>query len=449
MKKSLILGICVILTLSFGCESSDGKKAQISYDHITKSFEIEEKAEVCVAVPTSSFGEALKSLWAEKHPKQTDVLSYEVVSGYDARYYLLHDDIDLIYISEEELPLLLKNTMRVDSNVYRNLNVNEAEQNLLHPSVLNGEETVFFAMESEGYYWFTDFALLEKAGVDITDADGNNLPDSLDTFEEILAFADNCDPETIFCIYPLQFAERSTFYPILTAGGWQMYSGMQSSDPGFRREEFKTSLEFIGELGRHLFYPAQPLSSLELPYVYDQALIEGNSVFSLANPAMYREFEKEGADIRFSRFPSWKENILTPLHELKGYAISADCPYPNCALEVLKLILSHEGLQAFLDNTGAIACLDPERFDVPDDYRAQMMKAAGYSISEPLIALKSDTAVRAFDMYYESGWFGILRPLFDQEITASAAQEEIARLTDQWLLDHNETLPEEESDAEQ
>ena len=156
----------------------------------------------------------------------------------------------------------------------------------------------------------------------------------------------------------------------------------------------------------------------------------------------YNEYEAiNKANYRFSHMPSYDGNVLSPLLDIEGYAISAKTPYPNIANQLLKLIRSQQGLQKLIDNTDLplmIKIDDKLDIEINDQNKYDMIKAYAYSVEEPLIALSANTSIRAWQMYYDIDWLSVVKSLYDHDITVSEAQAQIIELANQWLIDKGE-----------
>ena len=55
-----------------------------------------------------------------------------------------------------------------------------------------------------------------------------------------------------------------------------------------------------------------------------------------------------------------------------------------------------------------------------------------------MIALSTNTAIRAWQMYYDIDWLSVVRSLYDHKITVSEAQAQICEMANQWLSDNGE-----------
>jgi hypothetical protein len=441
-----ILILSTILSLS-GCGSvseCELNNGVVCYDKKDELYLLEENASLLVAVPTSAFGQALVELWDTNFPSLTGVIQYEVVNQRLAQYYLNNPRYDLIYISQYELPLIMNMVQVVDED-----NVESFSSYMVEgfAELINSNGYIFTPIAYEGFLFAYDETLLNEANISLDDSNSDGLPDSIDSWEKIFrritVQKDQLIDLNLKNFFPLALNEKYSFYPMLTAGGWQMFDDLKADKPGFNSLTFKSSLRFIYEMGKYDWNLNQEKTSKDYVFSYEEVLEEQSSPLTMISSWMfYNEYEEiNKANYRFSHMPSYDGHVLSPLLDIEGYAISAKTPYPNIANQLLKLIRSKQGLQQLIDNTDLplmIKIDDKLDIEIHDQNKYDMIKAYAYSVEEPLIALSANTSIRAWQMYYDIDWLSVVKSLYDHDITVSEAQAQIIEMANQWLIDKGE-----------
>ena len=405
---------------------------------------LEEKASVLVAVPTSSFGETLIELWDSNFPEYAGRVQYEVVNERTALYYLNNPRYDLIYISQYQLPLIMDKVKIVDE-----YNVESFSSYMVEgfSELINSNGYIFTPIAYEGFLFAYDETLLNKANISLEDNNNDGLPDSIDSWEKIFrritVQKDKLLDLNLQDFFPLALNEKYSFYPMLTAGGWQMFEDLQADQPGFDSLTFKSSLRFIYEMGKYDWNLKQKQTSEAYLFNYEEVLKKQSSPLTMISSWMfYNEYEAiNKVNYRFAHMPSYDGHVLSPLLDIEGFAINESTFYPNIANQLLRLIRTQQGLQALVDNTDlplVIKISDDLDVIINDQNKYDMIKAYAYSVEEPLIALSTNTAIRAWQMYYDIDWLSVVRSLYDHKITVSEAQAQICEMANQWLSDNGE-----------
>jgi arabinogalactan oligomer/maltooligosaccharide transport system substrate-binding protein len=419
---------------------SDG--AHVCFDKTTGFFAIEEGAKLIVEVPTQSYGDALLKLFSSVHPDQKEVLSVVLASQ-------TSDTLtDLSYVSQSEAALKYNSLMQVDKTLAKawidNLQWDKA-------SVLNKDGLRFIPMAGKGFTFIYDATVLARLGVNLIDSDLDGLPDAIDTMEEVGAIARKYlaedEKRPLLSVFPLQFNEILSFYPLLTLSGWQMFPDNSATNPGFDTPDFLKSLQAIATLGALDIVKNAKIDPAKLTWQYDQVLAGDEFLFSMASEWMFTEaFEKRTKhDIRNARLPSLNDVVPTPLIDVSGYVVNSS-KYPSAITEVLRLIRSQEGLKMFSDSTQESLLAHPSiigSLEIADQKKRDLALAYVHSTSIPLIALEGNPAVLGFQMYREIELLPLLKQVFLGEISAEEAQTEIVGRAEAWI-EANHGYPAEE-----
>lgn len=203
-------------------------------------------------------------------------------------------------------------------------------------------------------------------------------------------------------------------------------------------------------------------TALQPGWQYDVYLEKLISPFSMVGTWMFYNEQEDitQQDFLFSAMPTWEETPLAPLAKNKGYLISADTRYPSAANEVLRLIRSEAGLQAYLDTTDEILAVtaadraenrpqqDPEAsqdakektseadllyLDFHTENRRQLSQAFAHSQEESMVAYQKDTSVRGWQMLEDLNVLQIMKEVFAMKKTPEQAQEELTAAAALWL----------------
>ena len=442
----ICISLLILISLS-GCglfSKCEPKDGVVCYDKGSDRFFIEDGAVLNIAVTSEAYGEAVVSLWDTTYPDYAGIVTYTLVDDTTALYYHDNPGYDLIYISETELPMIMDEVLELDDNTVKSF---EPYIVSTFGQVINSSAYIFTPLVYDGFLFAYDETVLTKMNISLEDSNNDGLPDSIDTWEEIFrlvtAYNDNRLSTDVEFMFPLEFNEKYSFYSMLTAGDWQMYKSLIASDPGFDSPEFQKSLLFIYDLGKYDWNMETPSDSEGYTFKYEDVLVNQSSPMTMIAQWMYyKEFEAEtGSNYRFAHMPSFAGNILTPLVSIEGYAISANTNYPSAANQLMMMLRSKAGLELLLNNTNLIPIIeitDDLDIEITDQNKYDMIKAYAYSVTEPLIALSSDTTVRAWDMYYDCDWMSVIKQLYDHKITVSEAQDQISQMANDWLVANGE-----------
>jgi arabinogalactan oligomer / maltooligosaccharide transport system substrate-binding protein len=236
MKKLISLLVLVLVAASFTgcartlktCDLDDLDGTVVCYDEKLEQYAIEEGATLVVNVDNDAFGNALVALWDETHPEHAGKVSF-VNTGSQG-------STDELATQTTEFPDI---SMAIDGEVSRNLThmlpfesilANLVKANSIETFYKAGNSTdvtVYAPVTYDGMAFIWNKTMLETLGLSTTDADGDNLPDAFDTWEEIFALATtwktarptyNGNP--VKTVFPLSLGEVWSAYMILSSAGW-------------------------------------------------------------------------------------------------------------------------------------------------------------------------------------------------------------------------------------
>ncbi len=419
--------------------ASDGTRVCLIKN--TGMFAIEDKAKVTLKVPDKAYGDAILALFAAKHPENKDVLSVVVntING---------DPLpDIDYLTQNEAALRYASLIGIDETLKKLW-----EKNLQwdKSSELNKDDLRFIPMSGSGFSFIYDATVLARLNVDLKDTDLDGLPDGIDTMEEVKAVALKYIAEnkqrTYTSVFPIQFNEALSFYPLLTIGGWRMFPDHTATLPGFDTPEFLKALKNISDLGSSSDIKDDKIDPAKLIWQFDQILTDQEFLFSMASDWMFVEaFEtRTKQDVRNARFPSVGNVIPSPLLNVAGFSVNTKVN-PSAISEVLRIIRSPEGLAAFAKIPATTLLADPSLLaTLKFDTQKQKDLALTYvhSMSIPLVALEGNPTVLGFTMYRQIAILPIVKKVFLGEISPEEAQTAIAKLAKDWI-DVNHGYPSE------
>lgn len=428
---ALLLSSALMLGLFLGAQAlkkCDLEKDLVCYREELNRYEFEEGASLIVEVDNEEFGLALVALWNETYPEYPDrikTLHVDEEGAKDVRYMRAHE---AALIHDQLYPLL-----DFESNRPKQIS-----------SELNIDGSRFIPYTGNGFVFLTNKTKLEELGFPWVDTNDNYLHDEFESFEQILAQSEILlqSPNSLV----LSLNDRFSFYPYLTAYGWNLFESHTSFEPGFEKEEFLSALSFIEQLSTVNW--EQSASNLAEDYGWDYPLVMADDqfIFSQASRFMYlNEWEdKHESEWVVSMFPKAENESTEPLrpllYDIKGFVLNKDVRYPSLAHEVMSFLSSSAALQVFVDTHEDIPLANLEllrQIEFKDERSKQFAFAYQASISEPLIAIQDTPQQLAFTLYYDIDVMDVIRRLWNKELTPREAQIELAIASDQWVNEHS------------
>lgn len=434
MKRSLWIGLASLLifngilvesALIEADRSCEVDEATVCYDQNLSSYYIEPNASISVEVPTVEFGDALIQLWNTHHPDHLNALKVS----------LNDSNADLRYVSVRQAAYTYDQLRPIEQTETFNYRIDLATE-------LNTSETRFIPMSGEGFAFLTNLTALTEANLALEDANRDGLIDSVDTFEKIQSVFKDKAMEKPTLIFSL--AEPYAFYPFLTASGWRLFEENDAQFPGFEKTSFLESLRWIQSLNQMNWNANEDNKASSYAWDYAEALQEGNFVFNIVGSWMFVK-EKETklqANWSLSVFPKKDDespNLSAFLTQVKGYVINVNSLYPSASHEVLRLVRSVEGLQAFVDTTSEIPLANTDRLaqlNFTDETKGEFAQAFMHSRSEPVIAFSQKNTLSAFNLYYELPLMPLLQRMWNGELSPEETQIQVAMASDAWLFSH-------------
>ena len=542
MRKLLLISMGVMLMLG-GCAKEKPCVAEngiVCYDEENQRYQIEDGARIRVMVENEAYGQALINLWDAEHPEQTGVIEPIVVQNFDAATWLGYKT-DIALLWSNDAAQILNNFMPVQPDLEVMIQEHVPQQ---FGELLNLEGLRYVPMSYYGLVFSTNVTMLNEMGYDSTDENGDGLVDAFDSFEELMALAEEWGgieriyhDRAVTAVFPFALSELWASMVCFSADQFRFFATYEALRPGMETDEFLETLKFLRAMGEYPWYlnpqeasgeeaaetaadeeldteeagvlmadpdteaPSEEASSegdenkktpdnpgeeeeIILPYrsendrafeggwLYDVYLEKLISPFSLVGTWMYynQQEDIEQQDFYFSPMPTWKEQSLSPLAKTKGYLLSEETKYPSAANEVLRLIRSEAGIQAYMDTVDeipAVTVVDrPENRPAPENEEAegkgesdkivpyylsfrnenqrQISHAFSLSQEESMVAFEKDPSVRGWDMLSEIGLIEIAESVIKQEMTPEEAQLKLLERSESWMTPYKpaEEVPE-------
>lgn len=469
---------CLLILFLAGCQNKKAcnvNEGMICYDEEKEQFILEEEAHLVVAVDSEEYGKALQKLWDEHYPQAQGAIEYIVQESFDAKAYMNNQpDLGLLYSSEAS---------RLDEWFYP---IEQRVQDEIEGGIvkqygdeLNQNAFVYVPMFGYGWVFSYNATMLEEAGVDLTDENQDGLPDALDSFEKINAWASSIDElvfreNSVADVFKWDWNDPYQTMMLLSLADFKPFSSYQAEVPLWDSEAFLSSLNDLSTLGKMKWQFTELEQSMDEDVEKQQISVSGSefylskaqSVFSLVGTWMYYDEYEElnEVDFRFSAMPSLNGSTMHPYTLSIGYVINKDTQYPNACFELMKLIRSDEGLQAYAsvsanpllynyheerkelvkNEKGKLVEVEKEPLQL--EFINENCKELSYAMmqgAEPsMLSFELDNAVRGWQMIQDCGIYDILKEVFDQTLSAEKAQEKIVQKTNEWLIPY---LPQEET----
>ncbi len=396
-------------------------------------FKIEAHAKLSILVPNEAYGQTVAAYWDWYHPDRQGIVSYEVVSETSGSQ-------DVLFINQNQAGVLHEKLYPLSDILTKNVDLNKV-------FALNADHLTYLPVTAEGLAFVVNKTRLELLGLSVDDLNKDGLIDSVDTFEKIIALKPLWETLDVN-ILPISLNEPYSFYPLLTAGGFSLYSAYDALRPGFDTESFKTGLQFISALSDINWINTETNTSDNYTWKLDDVLINDSFVFSMAGPWMSIGAADHEAVSEWvvSKFPTYQGNELSPMVKTNGFAINADTEYPSAAHELIRILKSIKGIQLLIDNTDYIPLVNDEMLQYltfEEIHDQELANAYQSSVGEPVIAFPLNAKHLAMELVYHMDMMSIMQALWDKTITVDEAQAQMIAEANRVIgeLNAQEALP--------
>ena len=414
---------------------------------------------VTVGVDSDEMGNALVEKWENDFPDSEINLAFENYDSVNSET----GGMQGLELSQDNAPDV---ALVIDGEVIgREGAVNPLPQNLIDIGYDDTLENVFTSINQLDYFYLPAFydgmvfswnrTMLEEWDVDLTDSNGNNLPDAIDSWEKIFAMADDYGmdvddrpmfrDESILEFYPISLDEVWSGYSSLTAGGWELFSSGNYDDPEFDNPAFLEGLKFIeafSQTNMSVDETGNKKSAGEMTWRWEDTYLEGDHPFSLVGTWMDVEnaIESNDLDLEFSVMPTWNDEQLRPLMKTKGFVVNGFTPYETESFEVLEWLYTEATMATMINNSAYLPALSSESDIFPEmdaAFKEDFSIAMEANAFEVSATLPNNPSTAAMDVYYNIDLNLVLRDLWDGEITPEEAQADIVEAANDWMESNN------------
>ena len=412
MKK--LLGFALLLALIIGsltacgrtlktCKVADLDGTIACYDEKLKQYAVEADAELVVSVDNNEWGAAIVALWDAAHPTYTGKVTFvnDGSQGSTDRLATQQGEYADVFIAiDGEITRNAQHLLPFDKVLTDIVKANSVET--YYKTGNTGAVTVYAPMLYDGMAFVWNKTMLTTLGLNVTDADKDNLPDAYDTWEEIFALSASWHTgdrpvyknNPIKVVFPLTLNNQWSDYHHLSSTGWQLFKN-GPLDPGYDDPEFKSGFQFkidaaaaflsvdIAEGG------AETLTAgAGMGWRWDDVINSETAPFGLLGTWMNLAAAETntGSDFIVSALPTYKGKHQATFVKTKGIAVNAYTEFQSAAHELARLIYSKDGFQKMVDKTAYPPSLATGSDIVPTlvagGVQEQMMKGFLYSASE-------------------------------------------------------------------
>lgn len=460
MKKMFICLICLLLVSCSReeevvevCEL-DG--TQVCYDEETNAILIEDKATIRIGGLERAFEEALIELWNQKYPEYSGLIvaseePYDAITDFLSK----NSNYDIVYTTEELATYYLDKLRPIEDLITSKVKETSGVE-----TMVGSIQQFFVPYSMEGVTFVYNKTMLEALGVDVeTDENGDRLPDSFDTWEEIFVLADTWGqtPPTyknkeVLITFPFALNEMSMSYFMLTSNGFRLFPENVGNQPGYDRDTFTKALWFVKEIGNHPFAVKKvstkngkdvtvsyvPYEASEYIWQWEKTLTQELAPFGLIASWMSLDEAVSHTEAVYvpSPFPTYQDSKQASMITYKGFAMKKTTEYPSAANAVMEFLRSNEVMQLFATKASELPYLYNDHSLVFEDTLKENWTYAlrqGDHIS--LLALPENVYTSAINGYYEIEWKDLLIRLVDQQISPKQMASTISQRYEKWYED--------------
>ena len=259
MRKLLLISMGVMLMLG-GCAKEKPCVAEngiVCYDEENQRYQIEDGARIRVMVENEAYGQALINLWDAEHPEQTGVIEPIVVQNFDAATWLGYKT-DIALLWSNDAAQILNNFMPVQPDLEVMIQEHVPQQ---FGELLNLEGLRYVPMSYYGLVFSTNVTMLNEMGYDSTDENGDGLVDAFDSFEELMALAEEWGgieriyhDRAVTAVFPFALSELWASMVFFSADQFRFFATYEALRPGMETDEFLETLKFLRAMGEYPWY---------------------------------------------------------------------------------------------------------------------------------------------------------------------------------------------------
>lgn len=425
MKKLFTMTLALVLMASAAACSrgqDSGKECALDgmtvcYDSASGQYKVEKDAKIRLGGDNDAWGAAIVELWNKTHPDLVGVVEF-VNSGASGSADMLATQQgeypDVFMSIDGETPRNASHILPIDSNLAKIIKDNSIPA-FYNAGNGNSSSTIYAPMTYDGMSFVWNKTMLEALGIDTTDADGNGLPESVDTWEEIFAISKswiNNRPtykgKKVNIMYPLSLTNQWSDYHHLSSAGWQLFGSGDATKPGYDDPKFKAGFDFLlaakdAQISVEESGGLTPGESMA--WKWDNVLKEEIAPFGLFGTWMNMKeaVDLTGSEYVLSILPTWKGANQTPFVKTKGYVINSYTKYRSAATELMRVLYT-SGFQSMVDTSSYAPSLADGSSLTPKledgSIQSQLMSAFVYNYPEPALTLPNNPQMKAMDAAY-------------------------------------------------
>ena len=464
MKKLLSLAAIVLLIVGSltacgralkSCVVKDLDGTTVCYDEKLAAYAVEPGAKLRFGGDNDVVGKAIVALWDATYPKLKGTVEFVNTGAAGSTDALATQQGEYVDVF-----------MAIDGEVSRNeshlLAINPVLAKVIKDNSLDTffkagnttAATVYAPMAYDGMAFLWNKTMLTTLGLDVADANKDNLPDKFDTWEKIFALSKTWSTtrptykgNKIKIVFPSALTEVWSTYHQFTSTGWEIFSEGDGTKPGYDKATFKSGLNWLlaAKEAKITVDAAGVLTKAgDMGWRWDDVFNNESAPFGLVGTWMdiKAAATKTGSEFFISALPTFGGKNQTPFVKTKGFVINGYTKYRSAATELLRLVYSKGGFDALVTGTSYAPSLkDKSKFTpalVAGGYQEQMMKAFVYNYPEPAITLPNNPAKKAMDAsYYDGALSAALQSIWDGSKTVDQAIALLVETTNAKIKDLN------------
>ena len=457
MKKFLTFLAIIAMTFSVAacspretepdCDPETMDGTTVCYDSATGTFAVEKGAKIRFGVDNETWGKAIVALWDKTYPELAGTVEY-VNSGSqgstDSVATQQGEWPDVFMAIDGETPRNSSHLLPMHAELAKIVKANSVESFFNAGNATEG--VVHYApMTYDGMAFIWNKTMLEALGLSTADADGDNLPDAFDTWEEIFALSTawaanrpEYKGKKVNVVFPLTLTNQWSDYHHLTSAGWELFGSGDPTKPGYDDPKFAEGLKFIlaaKEAKISVEESGQVSPADSMGWRWDNVINEEIAPFGLVGTWMDVAAAQTttGSTFMISPVPTYNGINQRPFVKTKGFVINAYTKWRSAATELMRLVYSKDGFQAMVTGTSYAPSLVDGSTLVPTltagGIQEQMMSAFVYNYPEPALLLPNNKARKSMDSAYYPFISNTERAIWDGTKTITEAVAELIELS--------------------
>lgn len=283
----------------------------VCFDKESSQFKIEENANLIVQVENEELGEFLVETWDTLHPDNKGAIETAVQEPLSIKELSQGFPYDIMVTNQSNASYFLDDLRDLQNDLGEVVGSRIPSQ---LQDAINLKGYYFVQNSIDGWYFVYNETLLKEMGFSMDSETGYGLPTELDSWEKIFDNGEEILKKSDY-VFPLTFADQTSFYPFLTGGRWTLNFTQDGSEPGFDSREFREGLELIEAFRDNEFYKEEPVleekpsDKDEKPGTIDNSEVQDNKEDNvLTDSAKPEENKDKDKDIEVTDNPDSEDN---------------------------------------------------------------------------------------------------------------------------------------------